>query len=168
MARKAKAAAPKLKPFAELAPSYQKRIRGYAKTHGITVRQARTAKHSQLSRGHKPGEAKRRAEREQRGKETLGKLTSREKSDVRAFYNANMAPAAARPGVSPSTVGSVEIAKSRDSFLERVTREGFAWFRDLRNMRNSTRTGDYNHSMAEWQDYLDTEWDFDEWHLWYQ
>lgn len=55
--------------------AYRKRIAAQL-AKGKTVQEAR---------GHKSGEAKRRREREHRERETLGKLTSGERSTVRAF-----------------------------------------------------------------------------------
>jgi hypothetical protein len=170
---KAKAKAPKpVKPFKQLAPSQQKRVRSYAAKHGITIRQARSAAHRQAARGHKPPsgktEAQVRREKEQRKQEMLGALTTPQRTQVRAFFNANMAPREARAGVSPSTVGAQAIAASRESFVGKVTAKGFAWFQDLRTMRDRTQSGDYGYDMAAWEDYLDTDWDLDEWHLWYQ
>jgi hypothetical protein len=51
----------RLKPLAQLSPAYQKRIRAYAKTHGLTVKQARAK--PGVARGHQPGEHRRRAEK---------------------------------------------------------------------------------------------------------
>jgi hypothetical protein len=80
MARKP---AKRLTPLKDLSPEYRKRIRSYAKAHGLTVRQARAIPGA--ARGHKPAEHIERKQREQARVATVAALTSSQRAAVRAF-----------------------------------------------------------------------------------
>jgi hypothetical protein len=118
----------RLTPLKDLSPGYRRRIKAYAKAHGLTVRQARAIPGA--ARGHKPAEHVARKARETERASLVTALTSPQKSAIRAF-------AREQAGKVPELAG--EPNAFVEPMLSMATAAGYERFAAVRAFQRAAR-----------------------------